>query len=369
MGMIGGDITQLRFQRNSIDAVRLCAALQVAFLHSATQLNVDLATWPLIEVIRFFPGVPIFFFISGFLISRSYENSASLGQYFTNRALRIYPALIACTLVSCFVVYLTGYFDQHAVPSNRLITWIVAQISVLQFYNPEFMRGFGVGVLNGSLWTITVELQFYVLTPFLYRFGLSRSPRWTATILLCVIVISIALNMFYKHVQPQNSEELLVKLLGVSCGPWLYMYIIGMVCQRQFGLLHALMRDKAIVILVFYLTLAYVASRYWQWSLGNTINPVLFACLCILVLSVSYTGETWTANLLKGNDVSYGIYIYHMPIVNTFLYLGFQMGRWSVSLVLLSTIVAAVVSWLLIEKPSLSLKRRSMRPRESLESI
>ena len=34
--------------------------------------------------------------------------------------------------------------------------------------HPDFLRGYGVGVLNGSLWTIPVELQFYALVPLIY---------------------------------------------------------------------------------------------------------------------------------------------------------------------------------------------------------
>lgn len=40
-------------------------------------------------------------------------------------------------------------------------------MSFVQFYNPDWLRGFGTGVLNGSLWSIPVELQYYVLLPFL----------------------------------------------------------------------------------------------------------------------------------------------------------------------------------------------------------
>jgi hypothetical protein len=50
----------------------------------------------------------------------------------------------------------------HALP------WLAAQLTIGQFYNPVFLRGYGLGVLNGSLWTIPLE-QFCVLVPLLHR--------------------------------------------------------------------------------------------------------------------------------------------------------------------------------------------------------
>lgn len=44
--------------------------------------------------IDLFPGVPIFFFISGFLISKSFEENSVLKEYALNRILRIYPGLL-----------------------------------------------------------------------------------------------------------------------------------------------------------------------------------------------------------------------------------------------------------------------------------
>ena len=92
----------------------------------------------------------------------SYNNSV-LKEYAQNRILRIYPALILCTFISVVCVYLTGYLSSQGVKFGELILWVAGQISFVQFYNPDFMRAFGVSVLNGSLWSITVELQFYIL--------------------------------------------------------------------------------------------------------------------------------------------------------------------------------------------------------------
>ena len=60
-----------RSTRNNFDLIRLLAASQVAITHSAEHLN--LHSW-VFDALRFFPGAPIFFFISGYLIYASYAN-------------------------------------------------------------------------------------------------------------------------------------------------------------------------------------------------------------------------------------------------------------------------------------------------------
>jgi peptidoglycan/LPS O-acetylase OafA/YrhL len=148
------------FISNNFDLIRLFAALQVVLMHGYSHL--DIVDIGLSKVLSYFPGVPIFFFISGYLISSSYANKGNIFQYTINRAVRIYPALIVCTLLSVLAVYLTGYFSSYKGGVSEFFLWILGQISFVQFYNPDFMREFGTGVLNGSLWTISVELQLYL---------------------------------------------------------------------------------------------------------------------------------------------------------------------------------------------------------------
>src|ERR1700722_1498519 len=91
---------------NNFDLIRLAAALQVAFIHAAADLGVA-APWPLRPIAEWFPGVPIFFFISGFLISKSFEKNSVVREYAQNRFLRIYPGLAVCFLVSLASVWFT----------------------------------------------------------------------------------------------------------------------------------------------------------------------------------------------------------------------------------------------------------------------
>jgi peptidoglycan/LPS O-acetylase OafA/YrhL len=65
-------------------------------------------------------------------------------------------------------------------------------------------------------------------------------------------------------------------------------------------------------------------------------------------------------NFLNKNDISYGIYLYHMPIVNFLIYNNVYGSLFSFTICLSLTLLLAIISWKVIEKPFLSLKKMSL---------
>ena len=154
--------------KNNFDLVRLFAASQVLLFHALLYLGpvgYEFG-WPS-KAWDFIPGVPIFFFVSGYLISEAYDRSGNIYGFFRNRGLRIFPGLWLCFVVSVLSVSLTGFFWIADFSVADFAIWAFAQLSIGQAYNPDFMRNYGVGNLNGSLWTIGVEIQLYLLMPVL----------------------------------------------------------------------------------------------------------------------------------------------------------------------------------------------------------
>src|SRR6185369_4920789 len=160
-------MTTTDWRTNNFDLVRLLAATQVLIVHAASSLGVwgDMGAASLL--ILLFPGVPVFFVVSGFLISKSYERAADLPNYLRNRALRIFPGLWVCLVFAAVLPLATGALGE--VRSGEWLAWWSAQMSAAQNYQAAFLDGFGTGTFNGSLWTIPVELTFYLLLPILYR--------------------------------------------------------------------------------------------------------------------------------------------------------------------------------------------------------
>lgn len=352
-----------QFRMNNFDTLRLLAALQVAFNH-AVEIMQTPAT-PIIKRVlhysHFFPGVPIFFFISGFLISKSFENNHKLSEYFQNRVLRLYPGLITAVTLSFIFIAISGYM---ASTGKGVLDWALlffGKTTFLQFYNPDFMRAYGDGVLNGSLWTITVEIQFYLIIPILYALFKIKVTKNATLILLILITFFLTINRLYTYIPEEYHSTIPYKLLHVSFLPWFYMFLIGLFVQKNFAFFHKTFSNKIILALPLYCAIAYFASNN-HWHFGNNINPIVFIFLMVTVFSFSYSFSTLTSKILKGNDISYGVYIYHMPVVNFLIYSGYT-GKLIYSFYALATaIVFALLSWVFIEKTSLQLKKHPLNP-------
>ena len=140
------------FKVNNFDLLRLLAAIQVVFDHYFQHLNISLTqaqqAW-----LYLLPGVPVFFVISGYLISASYERNDNLVIYLKNRILRIFPGLWACIILTVIVFTITG----TSFLNRQTLSWLPAQFLGI-IYTPSFLADYGFGSYNGSLWTIPIEL-------------------------------------------------------------------------------------------------------------------------------------------------------------------------------------------------------------------
>jgi peptidoglycan/LPS O-acetylase OafA/YrhL len=336
---------------NNFDLIRLVAALQVLIEHALTHLHLTLLA-PLGLALDFFPGVPIFFAVSGFLISMSWERAPSLRQYVRNRILRIYPGLWVCLLVSVLIFVSAGVRPPSA---PALLLWVIAQLTFVQFYNPPFLRAFGVGVLNGSLWTIAVELQFYLVLPVLASFARRRRLGW-----LILAIVSCAAMIIARQLM-QNQQTLPQKILGVSLLPYLFFFLVGVIARLVYERRPGLFRGKALYWFGAYLV--WICIQTWfdlPGSTGNTLGVLSIGALSMLVVSCAFTAPSLSGRLIKGNDISYGVYIYHMPLINLLLFLG-MIGVQGFLLAIGGTLLAAIASWRFIERPALRLKGYSLR--------
>lgn len=364
--------------QNNFDLLRLVAALQVVYFHLQFHLRPPMGptATPLRWVLGPLTGVPIFFIVSGFLVSASFERDPRLGTYARKRVVRIYPGLWVCLAATVLVLGLAGELrDVHA---SRFGAWLLANLSIGQaLHLPEF-RDFGSGIPNASLWTISVEVLFYVAVPVIYHLLVGRSSRRTENLWLAALGISSFVFATLLLSRDPESQRGVTKALELTPLPFLYIFVIGVLCQRNFDAIARWIVDKAVVWVVgYYLIVSMLRTRPCTVALGwcplqtgvRDATMFLLAQLALggMVCAVAFSGRSLSGRLLGGNDVSYGTYLFHMLLVNVALAAGLGGRVWITPVLLVASVGAGWLSWRVVERPALR-RWRTARSVQDLHS-
>lgn len=347
------------FIKNNFDLLRLLAASQVVIVHGITHLQVEFL-YPLVDILNFFPGVPVFFFLSGFLISAAWERNPDIKSFFGNRFYRIFPGLWFCVLVSVLLVTILSIVLNIKIPYFLLSAWAFMQGTIFPQWNPSFLEWFGTGVVNGSLWTIPVEMSFYILLPLIYIFSQQRNIS-ISKIFVSMMLFSFA--VFYALIlsSPESDiQKLIIKIIGFSAIPWFGMFCAGVLVQKNINFIYPYVVNKAHIFFIIFIAFCFLGSFFnnpFLFGVANDIGILNYIVLCIFVTSFGYTFPFLADKLLNRNDISYGVYIYHMPIFNCLIIFD-MLGMNGLLFGIFLTLFLSLMSWFFIEKPSLR-KRKS----------
>jgi peptidoglycan/LPS O-acetylase OafA/YrhL len=341
-------------RRNNLRIVRLVAATAVIFAHSYG-LNFGLAAErhePLAALTGIDSGslaVDIFFVASGFLVGRSLLRGRDPIDFLLSRVLRIYPGLICAVLVMALLLgpavttlSLGGYFHDQWL--YRFIAFDTTMISPGRFvpglpgvFKDLPFRPF----VAGSLWTLPWELWMYAM--LLGLFVLRGLGRAYAPLLCALAVAFIAIEL---HLW--RADIYMVPLIR-----FLAIFHAGVAAYR--------FRDR---ISLSWPMLAVLSAAMVVANVATQSALLLPIWLAYTVLFVSYYPPLVIERWCDGPDYSYGIYIYAYAVQQTLVWrfgpmpvLPHFLLAWGLTMPL------AMLSWHLVEKPSLALKDRLRRRR------
>jgi len=338
----------LKDRENNFTIMRLLAAYAVLFGHSY-----PLSLGPGIEdpISRFFIhhwgeslpslAVDLFFVTSGFLVGASYIQRQNLIVFFEARALRIIPALFIAVLFCIFIVGpfattlpLSEYFSSTSTWSylkhnSTLITGIQFDLPGVFVTNPYQTS------VNGSLWTLPIEVSMYFWVAILGYLSILKNIQSFNLffVLICLIYAQSTDNSFFIAHEIRHVHLAFLFMLGT------FFYINSKEIPLSFALLAA-------IAILTYMTSTSEFSLY--------IKSIFFA---YLVLTLALHPKLQLRSIDHWGDISYGLYIYAFPIQQTIAFLNPKVQP--LSMFALSTgvtIVLAILSWHLIEKPALKMK-------------
>jgi peptidoglycan/LPS O-acetylase OafA/YrhL len=295
-------------------------------------------------------AVGVFFLISGIFISQSWERDPHLGRYVLRRVARIVPGLFVCLLV-CTAVAVGLFSDTGwrglltAAPwryifGNTVLHWLRYIIPPEELNIPGV---FGGETLNGPLWTLYWEGRMYVVVALV---GLSAALPLRTWMRGAALFLLAAANLFPDVLGGYIWEVRMWSL-----------FLTGM-------LIHTLGRDLRIGWRHVACALALVALD-WTRSQALTPSPLTWFGILLVAgtaaLAVGTARPTFASHVQR-HDYSYGIYIYHWPVLLALRTAFAPLGHWRLlALGLVVTGALAVLSWHFIEAPALRAARRRLR--------
>lgn len=326
-----------RLKKNNFDLLRLIFAATVCFVHADELSGYAKIGW-ISQVLSSEVAVKAFFVVSGFLIFMSYERSSSLATYFIKRVRRIYPAYVTVILLAAFGLVLVSRLDYRDYFAVDWFKYLAANLAFLNFLQPTLPGVFESNrftAVNGALWTLKVEVLFYLSVPIFGWFFKKLSRTW---VLLGGYVLSLV-----------------------------YVWICNLLAIRTGNAMYAELGRQLPGQLSYFLGGAFLYyhlpffEKYAAYFLGggvvvlvvNIFQPLMFLEPFALAVVVVFFGLFfYMGEFSENGDFSYGVYILHFPILQIFIQYGWlrDMPWLYLSVALSVTLAAAFLLWHGVEK-------------------
>lgn len=289
-----------------------------------------------------YAAVNAFFILSGFLIADSLERRADIAQFIAARALRLWPALLVLSFAAVFIVgpAVTSLSVGEYYRSPQ--TWLFP-VNVLGFLDTSqgpagiFSTHPWAGEFSATLWTLRYEVIAYAAAALLFfsplPWGRYASLAWFGLATLAYLLVSL----FWP-----DAPALISSAARLSSA-----FTLGMVVHAWRQRLHILPWPMLLAIPVWLvLGEQTLAEVFMNIAMASGLFAIAFAAL-----------ERWPTGA-DLPDWSYGIYIWHYPIMQIMLFLDPQADPVKVGLFTVPlTCLVSAMSWSLVEKPSLGLKQ------------
>ena len=335
----------MRPRFNNLDELRLILAGIVAVRHIIVIAELDKLR-PLLSFLSSEFAVSGFFVLSGFLVFSAFKHGDAK-RYALRRCVRIYPAYLTVLVVAVIAGILSAaILDNVNIPPSEVIRYLAANGAFLNFVHPNlgnlFSGQYQVAV-NGALWTIKIEVLFYLIVPVL-------AVLVTRITALPVLVAMAAIGVFWPHFVA-IAEAVLGRTLPATMvnqlPDYLHLFAAGI----------ALSRTVSGQMTVRVLSLLCVGTCVALASF-NPLMPYYY--MIVLPVMIYVVMQLPQITILKRNDFSYGLYLFHWPVAQ-FMVMHFNGTMPDAVFFAVTLAVAALfsaLSWFLIERPMIRLVRR-----------
>ena len=359
----------------ALTSLRFIAAFVVVCLHFGGET----------ALVRVAPGiftagfemVTLFFVLSGFVLTLAYAGKQNIStiEYFVNRIARIAPAYYLA-----LAIVVLGSLS-HGL-ANINVKALLLSATFLQAWVPPYPL-----MLNYPAWSLSVEMAFYLIFPFVLWVALRMRLR--DLLLACLLlwlatqaVLTYWLNSSWYGGYPSESHDLLFFFPPTHLCSFLWgIYGARLLTARSESVQVSEFWSTVRTISICVLTLTVLAMRFQMARVLPVVLPVMGSLLSplflLLILQLSLGHDRWARTLSLApfvalGQASYSFYILQVPIHRIFLKLGSphlpdnpDIQFWTFVVVLT---VASIFAQKFIESPASKFVRRLM-PKKPPQSV
>lgn len=286
-----------------LDGLRGIAILLVVLYHTYSSAWVKLVPFfaPTFEfpLVKFGDlGVPLFFMISGFVITMSLERCQRFSEFIFKRWLRLFPAMFIATIL---ILLTANLFAFRPLGAARLIS----AISGLTFISPTFFDWIfnkDQGMLEGGFWSLFVEVKFYIVAGLIYfNYGQKKMIYTLLLMFFCYTVFDVLKNQL-----GYETPIMLDKILDWTDFKYCGWFASGALFYRYFMYKHKASFAAA-------LFLALLSARNWGGIMSSTMIAFVVIIGVFAIAMFSHRLQNILSNRLLTffGYVSYPLYLIH----------------------------------------------------------
>ena len=344
-------------RENNIAAIRLMAALMVIAGH----MGILIGGAPPLFLHHSIQGlgVAIFFTIGGYFITSSWCNKPKVLDYTCKRFFRIVPPLAVCVIFTAFIAgpILSSLTVKEYFSSPTTYRYLKNIGLYIQYFLPGvFEANPYPNAINGSLWSLPVEVFMYIMIPIFVEITSLRNNKKTSKIAFAAICILIcAARIFQGFFYPNFNY--VVYATGVADA-------LNLIPYYMIGALYTFPEVKKWCNLQLASLLLILYACFKPGFVAATIG--IYIILPYFIFSLAFTAPPFFSNKLKITEFSYGIYLYSFFIQQTIVWLFKKLSitvGYNIYFIICTVVslIFAYLSYKYIEKPTIAFSKKLLQ--------
>lgn len=312
-------------------------------------------------------GVCFFFFLSGFLISykliveNKNEKKINLKNFFLRRILRIWPLYYLMVLFAFATPHILKILNLPSSDEGYTPTWIL-NILFLDNYKMMITQSHPNISPLWVMWSLCVEEHFYLIWGIVFFF---LRNKYIPTFLIISILIANVTRIIF-NIYDISTSDVFSNLDYFSVGGLLAFTLVykkSLIDKMN----HIKIGYKYLTAIGCFVTILFISNYSHHYKISFLLSPICLNILFIILLALTLCSQH-PLRINKNNlfnrlgKYTYGLYMYHTIIINLFLQLNNQyfcsdnyIAFFFIALFV--SIVVAILSYYIYEKPFLNLKK------------